>query len=148
MSACKRLLSGHSHSAGGVPGAQCCLEEGGSCQKRGVEVASLCASPGQAPGRRDQPPEGGPVGKACSQTDGDESAELLASQEPGSPYLQYSFLKSGSRGTGGCPPPLRHRQTASRTAQAFLGHGGGKGLLPVGSGWSLLSGQGGTQTRV
>lgn len=68
-------------------------------RRRGLEVASRCASPGQAPGRRDQPPEGGPVRKACSKTDGDESTELLASQEPRSPYLQYSFLKSLSKST-------------------------------------------------
>lgn len=54
--------------------------------ERGQEAASRCTSPGQAPGQRNQPLEGGPGElrrgqEESSETDRQELAELLA--QPG-----------------------------------------------------------------
>lgn len=79
-------------------------------------------------------------------------AELLASQEPRSPYLQYSFLNSGSQGTGmwlPSAPPLSQgargadiRQDGSGGFCSTEGAGDCRDRLEWGTGLAL-TGRGG-----
>lgn len=87
---------------------------------------------------RDQPPKG-PGELHDGQSGGCAAGqELPASQEPQSPYLQYSFLNSGNQGNRWvaalCPSIVRTntRRTSGRMTPGFLQQSGGRGLLPVG----------------
>lgn len=66
--------------------ARCACEDEDDSGERGLEAALLGASPGQVPGQRDQPLEGGQVShmrvrRSSSKTDRQELAGLLA--QPG-----------------------------------------------------------------
>lgn len=82
---------------GRVPGAHCCLEdEGGSLEMSGGSLALHLTRPKFQDGR-DQPPKG-PGELRGGQSGGCAAGqELPVSQEPQSPYLQYSFLNSLSK---------------------------------------------------
>lgn len=79
-----RAAEGTSCSAGRFQGAHERIGRLGGPE--GLEAASLCTGPGQVPGQRDQPLEGGPGElhggqEESSEVDRQELAELLA--QPG-----------------------------------------------------------------
>lgn len=96
-----RAAEGTSCSAGRFQGAHERIGRLGGPE--GLEAASLCTGPGQVPGQRDQPLEGGPGELHGGQEESSEVDRQRVGRAAGparsleSPYLQYSFLNSLSK---------------------------------------------------